>query len=67
MDRIFAVMPLLVTELLTFNVICSLNNDSYEVIEILGVLLERNVTSKIQNYDETVLPSLLNVFIQTAG
>ena len=28
---------------------------------------ERNVISKIQNYDETILPSLPNVFIQTDG
>ena len=40
-------------------------DDSYEAGEILGVLLERNVISKIQNYDETVLPSLPSVFIQT--
>ena len=66
-DRIFPVLPLLVSELLTFNVNCSLNDVSHEAGEILGVLLERNVISKIQNYDETVLPSLANVFIQTAG
>ena len=43
-------------------------NDVTEVGEILGVLLERNVQiPKIQNYAETVFPSLLNVFIQTAG
>ena len=57
-ERIFAVQPLLVSELLTFNVNCLLNNDSYKVGEILGVLLKRNVISKIQNYDETVLPSI---------
>ena len=51
MDRIFTVLPLLVLELLTFNVYyCLLNDDSYEVGEILGVRLERNVISKIQNY-----------------
>ena len=58
-DRIFAVLPLLVSELLTFNVNCLLDDDSYEFGEILGVILE-------SSYDETVLPSLPNVFIQTA-
>ena len=60
-------MPLLVSELLTFNVNCLLNDDPYKAGEILGILLERNVISKIQNYDDTVLPSLPDVFIQTAG
>ena len=27
----------------------------------------KDMISKIKNYDETVLPSLPNVFIQTAG
>ena len=66
-DRIFPVLPLFVSELLTSNVNCFLTDDSYEAGEILGVLLERNVVSKIQNYNETVLLSLPNVFIQTAG
>ena len=66
-DRIFQVLPLFVSELLTFNVNHLLNDDSYEAGEILGVLLERNVMSKIQNYDETVISSLYDVFIQTAG
>ena len=64
-DRIFPVLPLLVSERLTFNVNCLLNDDpdddSYEAREILGVLSEKNVISKIQNYDESVLPSLPNV------
>ena len=34
-DRIFLVLPLLVSELLTFNVNCSLNDDSCEAGEIL--------------------------------
>ena len=37
-----------------------------EVGEVLGVRLERNVQI-IQNYVETVFPSLLDVFTQTAG
>ena len=37
--RIFPVLPLLVSELLTFNVNRSLNDDSNEAGEILGVLL----------------------------
>ena len=65
-DRIFPVLPLLVSEVLTFNVNCLLKDDPdddfYEDREILGILLEKNVISKIQNYDETVLPSLPNVF-----
>ena len=55
-------MPLLVSELLTFNVNCLLNDDSYETGEILRVVLERNVISKIQNYDDTVLSSLPYAF-----
>ena len=66
-DRIFPVLPLLVSELLTFNVNCLLNDDSREAGEIIGVVLERKVTPKIQHYDETVLSSLPNFFIQTAG
>ena len=55
------------TELLTFTV-NGLLNDVTEVGEILAVLLEINVQiPKIQNYAETVFPSLLDVFIQTAG
>ena len=55
------------TGLLTFTV-NRLLNDVTEVGEILGVRLERNVQiPKIQNYVETVFPSLLDVFIRTAG
>ena len=55
------------TGLLNFTV-NRLLNDVTEVGEILGVRLERNVQiPKIQNYIETVFPSLLNAFIQTAG
>ena len=49
-DRIFPVLPLLVSELLTFNVSCLLNDYSYKAGEIIGVVLEGNVISKIQNY-----------------
>ena len=53
--------------LLTFTVNRFLN-DVTEVGEILGVRLERNVQiPKIQNYVETVFPSVPDVFIQTAG
>ena len=45
----------------------SFNDDSDEVGEILGVLLEKNVIPKILNYVETVIPSLPAVFIQTGG
>ena len=41
-------------------------NDVTEVGEVLGVGLERNIQI-IQNYVETVFPSLLDVFIQTAA
>ena len=41
-------------------------NDVTEVGEVLGVRLERNVQI-IQTYVETVFPSLLDVFTQTAG
>ena len=55
------------TGLLTFTV-NRLLNDVTEVGEILGVRLERNVqVPKIQNYVETVFPSVLDAFIQTAG
>ena len=46
------------TELLTFTVNCLLN-DVTEVGEVLGVRLERN-SQIIQNYVETVFPSLLD-------
>ena len=46
MDRIFAVLPLLVSELLTVNVNCLLNDDSYEVGEILAVLLKLKIMMK---------------------
>ena len=65
-DRIFPLLRLLVSELLTFNVNRLLNNGSYEAREILGVLLERNVIPKIQNNVEIVLLSLPDVFIQAA-
>ena len=43
-------------------------NDVTKVGGILGVLLERNVQiPKIQNYVETIFPSLPHVFIQIAG
>ena len=65
---IFSVLPPFVSELLTFNADSLLNDDSDdEVGEILGVLLEKNVIPKIQNYVETVVPSLPDVFTQTAA
>ena len=60
-DRIFRVLPLLVSKLLTFNVNCSLNDDSCEDGEILWVLLERNVLSKIQNYKKPYFHLYLTV------
>ena len=47
-DRIFPVLPLLVSELSTFNVNYLLNDDSYRAGEILGVLLERNLYLKFK-------------------
>ena len=66
-DRIFPVLPLLISELFTFNINRLLNDDAYEAEEILGVVLERNVIPKVQNNVETVLLSLPDVFIQTSG
>ena len=58
--RIFPVLPLLDSELLSFNVNRLLNDDSYEAGEILGILLERNVIPEIQNNVENVIPEIQN-------
>ena len=59
-------MPLLVSELLTFNVYRLLDDDSHQVGEILGLVLERIVIPEIQNNIATVF-RITDVFIQIAG
>ena len=58
-DRISAVLPLLISELFepdieTFIVTHVLEDDTYQLGEILGVRLERNSIAKITDYVEFV-------------
>ena len=68
-DRISAVLPLLISELFepdieTFIVTHVLEDDTYELGEILGVRLERNSIAKITDYVEFVLPALPDVLFR---